>query len=175
MRRSDMADLARHMQWADAAVWSAILRSPAATEDPKLAETLHHVHLVQHLFRQAWAGDPFQIRDRADFADPHEIARWGRQAHGDIAHFLSSADTEDFDCQIRLPWAGHFERQANRAAAVHTMGETILQVAMHTSHHRGQLCVRLRQLDVEPPAIDFIVWLWSGRPDADWSALESRG
>jgi uncharacterized damage-inducible protein DinB len=172
MRRADMTGLAQHMAWADATVWSAILKAPPASADAKLAETLHHVHLVQHLFRQAWAGDPFQLRDRADFADVRELARWGRQAHGEIATFVSGADTADFDREIRVPWAAHFEQRASRTAAPHTVGESILQVAMHTSHHRGQLCTRLRQLAVEPPTIDFIVWLWSGRPEADWSALE---
>jgi uncharacterized damage-inducible protein DinB len=161
------------MEWADATVWAAILKAPTAVEDGKLAETLHHVHLVQHLFRQAWEGHPFQLRDRADFTNVQELAHWGRQAHGDIREFVNGSDTVDFDREIRMPWAAHFEQRAGHAAAPHTVGETILQVAMHTSHHRGQLCTRLRHLDVEPPTIDFIVWLWSGRPKADWSALET--
>src|SRR6185436_15096998 len=172
MRNSDVTNLARHMEWADATLWAAILASPSAQEDARLAETLHHVHLVQHLFRQAWSGLPFQLRDRADFTDIHELAQWGRQAHGDIGAFISISDTVEFDREIRMPWATHFESMANRPAAPHTVGESILQVAMHTSHHRGQLCTRLRQLEVVPPTIDFIVWLWSGRPGADWSALE---
>lgn len=172
MRGSDVAGLARHMEWADSTIWAAILKAPTASDDGKLAETLHHVHLVQHLFRQAWAGHPFQLRDRADFTDIRELAQWGRQAHGDIRTFVSELDTEDLDREMRMPWAAHFEKRAGQAAGPHTVGESILQVAMHTSHHRGQLCTRLRHLDVEPPTIDFIVWLWSGRPEADWSALD---
>jgi uncharacterized damage-inducible protein DinB len=172
MRHSDLTGLAQHMQWADATIWTAILSAPTAIDDSRLIDTLHHVHLVQHLFRQAWVGAPFQVRDRADFRDTRELAEWGRHAHDEIAAFLTGAQTADFDRELRVPWAAHFEKRANREAGAHTIGESILQVAMHTSHHRGQLCTRLRQLEIEPPTVDFILWLWSDRPAADWSALE---
>jgi uncharacterized damage-inducible protein DinB len=49
-----------------------------------------------------------------------------------------------------------------------TVAETMLQVAMHTTYHRGQLNKRLRELGGEPPLIDFIVWIWLGKPKAEW-------
>jgi uncharacterized damage-inducible protein DinB len=44
---------------------------------------------------------------------------------------------------------------------------------MHSAHHRGQALRRLRELGVEPPLCDFIVWIWTGRPDADWGEEEA--
>ena len=51
-----MREMARHMAWADSAVWSAVLASPQAESDSKIADTLHHIHQVQHIFVQAWTG-----------------------------------------------------------------------------------------------------------------------
>ena len=63
-----------------------------------------------------------------------------------------------------MPWAAFFEQQAKQPAGVHTIGESVLQVFLHTQHHRGQVCMRMREVGVVPPTIDFIVWLWAGRP-----------
>jgi uncharacterized damage-inducible protein DinB len=41
---------------------------------------------------------------------------------------------------------------------------------LHTQHHRGQVCTRLREVGGEPPTVDFIVWLWENRPDPTWTA-----
>jgi uncharacterized damage-inducible protein DinB len=49
-----------------------------------------------------------------------------------------------------------------------TIGETILQVALHSIYHRGQVNARLRALGQEPPLVDYIAWIWLGRPDPKW-------
>jgi len=65
---------------------------------------------------------------------------------------------------MRMPWAAFYEQQSKQTAGVHTVGESMLQVFLHTQHHRGQVCLRMRELGVVPPTVDFILWLWSGRP-----------
>lgn len=168
MPHSDLVSLAAQAAWADATVWAAVTASPASRADARIRATLHHVHLVQHIFGQAWAGEPVAIRAEAEFADLAALARWGRDAHRGLAAFLAGAP--DLDRAFREPWTDQFERRLGTAAAAHTLGESALQVMLHTAHHRGQICARLRELDVTPPTVDFIVWLWGGRPTADWSA-----
>jgi uncharacterized damage-inducible protein DinB len=48
------------------------------------------------------------------------------------------------------------------------MAETARQVAMHSMHHRGQVNARLRELGAEPPLVDYIAWIWRGRPEPMW-------
>jgi uncharacterized damage-inducible protein DinB len=170
--RDQLVDLARHMEWADATLWKAILAAPEAAGDAGLAETLHHIHLVQHIFRQAWNGGEIQIRESAGFQRLGALAVWGRDVHTEIQAFFALADAQELERVFRLPWATHFEQGSNRLAQSHTLGESMLQVALHTAHHRGQVCRRLRQIGGEPPLIDFIVWLWAGRPAADWAYLD---
>jgi uncharacterized damage-inducible protein DinB len=54
-----------------------------------------------------------------------------------------------------------------------TLGETMLQIASHSTHHRAQNNSQLRELGAKPPLVDYIAWLWSGRPDAEWPAASA--
>ncbi len=51
-----------------------------------------------------------------------------------------------------------------------SLGQTLLQVTAHSSYHRGQVNVRLRELGVDPPMTDFIVWVWGRKPSPAWPA-----
>jgi uncharacterized damage-inducible protein DinB len=55
-----------------------------------------------------------------------------------------------------------------RQASPTTLGETILQAAMHSTYHRGQISARLKEVGTDSPLTDYIVWLWLGRPPAHW-------
>ena len=54
------------------------------------------------------------------------------------------------------------------------IAESMLQVALHSQYHRGQINARLRALGGEPPRVDYIIWLWLGRPPADWSFISGQ-
>jgi len=166
-----LIELSRHMAWADATVWSAVSRAEAAG-DAKVSDRLHHVHLVQHLFLQAWRGEDPSIREKSDFPDAAALARWGREALVAVQAFLGATDAATLEQELRVPWAAYYERASGRRAGRHTAVESMLQVALHTAHHRGQVCQRLRELGHDPPTVDFILWLWADRPGADWSWME---
>jgi uncharacterized damage-inducible protein DinB len=163
---SQLRELARHMAWADLMVWEAVVSAPQSASDAKIADTLHHLHLVQSLFLQAWQGGAFAVRERGEFATLDEIAGWGREVRRGVQEFVDAVTADQLAQELRMPWAAYFEQQAKQPAGIHSLGESVLQVVLHTQHHRGQVCARLRELGVVPPTVDFIVWLWSGRPAA---------
>jgi uncharacterized damage-inducible protein DinB len=178
MNVPDLANLARYMAWADATLWAAVLSAAASREDGRLRATLHHLHLVQHIFVQAWLGEPLDTREASAFASLDDLAGWGHEAHRRVAGFLDSrSDVRDLDRPFRESWTDHFELRTGARAPAHTLGESFLQVVLHSSHHRGQLCTRLREVGVEPPTVDFIVWLWAGKPEPAWpgGAGQERG
>src|SRR5437773_1363713 len=70
-------------------------------------------------------------------------------------------------------WADQLAVRLGRPPSPVTLAQTMLQVTSHSSHHRGQVNVRLRELGCEPPLIDFITWLWLGKPSADWDSLSA--
>jgi uncharacterized damage-inducible protein DinB len=172
--RDHLAGLLRQMEWADAYIWSIVLASPAAASDPRLLTTFHHIHSTQHVFRQAWTNEPLELRDRADFPTAIALAEWARESHQKIEAFFTGAPTATLDEDFREPWTGQFEARFPSPAAPHTLGESVVQVVLHTAHHRGQACTRLRELRCQPPTVDFIVWLWAGKPAPDWACLGDR-
>ena len=159
-----MREMARHMAWADATVWGAVLTATQAAGDAKIADTLHHIHQVQHIFLQAWTHAQFAVRERKEFTTLDELAVWGLEARRGVLAFIDQVSDGELAQEMRMPWAAFFEQQTKQTAGVHTMGESVLQVFLHTQHHRGQVCARLREAGGVPPTVDFIVWLWSGRP-----------
>lgn len=84
------------------------------------------------------------------------VAIVDRAGHVRIQDLLATADSQALDRELRLPWAKRFEQPSQREAQPHTVAESVLQVALHTAHHRGQVCRHLRHVSGEPPLIDFI-------------------
>ena len=162
-----MADLAAHMEWADALVWANVLGSEAARTDAKLVAWLQHLHGVQRGFLTLWRGGWDPPRP-PDISQPLALAAFAREVHTELQAFLTSADTETFDRRLDLPWAQLLEESMKRPADAVNIGQTALQVILHSTHHRAQVNARLRDLGAEPPAIDYIVWLWLGRPLPQW-------
>jgi uncharacterized damage-inducible protein DinB len=54
-------------------------------------------------------------------------------------------------------------------ACVITVAEALVQVAMHSQHHRGQCMTRLKDFGGEPKNVDWIIWLWKQKPQARWA------
>jgi len=162
-----LRDLFGHMAWADAGLWRAALAASEAADDASFRERIQHVHTVQYAFFRIWhAEDPMALLGLR-FEDLPALARWGREYHEKAATFLGTLDDAALVREVALPWAGRFAGEGRPIGPV-TLGETLLQVAMHSVNHRGQLLVRLRELGAAPPTLDYIMWLWLGRPRPDW-------
>jgi uncharacterized damage-inducible protein DinB len=159
--------LAAHMEWADAQVWATALQSSAARGDERLRGWLHHLHTVQRAFTSFWRQQPPNFADLASFDGLPALATWGRAGLADLRTFLATADGASMTRVIELPWAQRFAPTGS--AVVHpTLAETALHLSIHTAHHRGQVNARLRELGAEPPLVDYIAWIWKGRPDPLW-------
>ena len=153
MNALDIArDLLAHMEWADATVWAA---ARPLIGDEKLYKTLQHYHATQHAFLMLWRSEP------VDFSSvPDDVEQWARDYYVKLAAFVKSLDPASLDRVVPIPWATQY---AAGAAEV-SVGDMILQVASHSTHHRGQACTRIRELGGVPPLVDYIAWLWLARP-----------
>ena len=168
MKLSNLNELYRHMEWADASVWRALLASDAARADTKLRELFYHLHMVQRAFLRVWRGEP---RDTPypTFEDAEALMDWGRSYYSDAFAQLESFTDDALLKPLNVPWASMVKKLIGRAPEETTLGETALQVALHSLYHRGQINARLRELGGEPPLVDYIAWIWLGRPQADWN------
>ncbi len=165
-----LLDLFDHMESADAAVWTAVLASPSGTSDVQLCKYLLHVSCVQRAFLDAWNGRPFTFRN--DFDGVHLQAELAavRAYYPEARAFVAGTDVATLARAIRLPWVDWIEQQTKQTLAATTLGETMLQVISHSTHHRAQANTRLRALGMEPPMVDYIAWIWRSRPQPDWPA-----
>lgn len=155
-----------HMEWADAVTWDAVRATAGAAEDPRLRKLLHHVHEAQRAFLAVWRAEPLALRGLESFDSLADIERWGREGHRGAAAFM--ATNPDPGREVTIPWRVYFEKRFG-AAFPASLADTVLQVTAHSSYHRGQINARIRELGGEPPLVDYIVWVWAGRPAAVWT------
>jgi uncharacterized damage-inducible protein DinB len=153
-------DFFRHMQWADAAVW----RVAADRDDEKLRALLQHLHMVQRAFLTVWTESDFDFAEANRPRHGRELMEWARGYYGELADFAGTVTSDALRRELVLPWAARLVPDPGTV----TLGESMLQVAMHSTYHRGQANLRLRELGAEPPLVDYIAWLWFRRPEAQW-------
>ncbi|HXG59677.1 MAG TPA: DinB family protein [Thermoanaerobaculia bacterium] len=166
--REAIRDLYLHMEWADAIVWKSVLASEAASSDPKTRELLYHIHIVQRAFHQLWSGSRVDVPEPSAFATAEAIRQWARGNHAELRSFLERLDEEHLDRPLKIPWAKRLTERFGITPQSVTQGESMFQVPAHSTYHRGQVNARLREQGAEPPLIDYIAWLWFGRPEAEW-------
>jgi uncharacterized damage-inducible protein DinB len=169
----DLADcraLLGHAEWADALIWESVLAF--GQEDPELRAKLHHLHMVQWAYLHIWRSEHVKPRELGSFSTMPAIRGWAREYYRELPAYLAGVSGEALGQTVRFPWADRLVQRLGQATPA-TWSESVLQVAMHSSYHRGQVASRLRELGAEPPLSDFIAWIWLDRPEADWGGEEA--
>lgn len=168
---SSLLDLYGHMAWADARVWAAVLDCERAREDAKLRDVLHHLHAAQRIFLRAWRNEPIDA-PHPQFEQTSALCAWAGAYYGEAKAYLETLT----DAQLRGArpdaWARRLEKVLGGDGATVTLGDTVAQVALHSQYHRGQVNARLRELGGTPPLVDYIAWVWFGRPVAAWPKVD---
>lgn len=155
------------MEWADARVWTSVLASERGQTDTKVRQYLYHLHMVQRAFLRMWHGEPRET-PYPTFDDSRSLMKWGRSYYDEAYIYLKTLRDESVSAPLVVPWSVMVEQRLGHAPAETTLGETALQVALHSLYHRGQINARLREVGGEPQLVDYIAWVWLGRPVAAW-------
>lgn len=163
--------LLKHMLWADGEVWNKILELPDAQNDKSIKDLLYHLHQVQYAFYFLWNELPLEIPKPEEFPDLKSIAKWGFEYQQKLNQFLLSENAIDKEKIVQIPWSVFFERKTKQKVVPATLEETMLQVASHSTYHRGQINTRFRELGGEPASVDFIVWVWMGKPEPKYGKI----
>ena len=155
-----LRDLLAHAEWANAVFFHAWGKSPARDHE-ELRRRVDHILMVQESFllilrgeAPAWPADG----PPPSFDDLKARARAG---HAGLAEFVASLDEERVARTVQIPWFPD-------PPCILTTGEALVQVAMHSQHHRGQCMTRLRDFGGEPKNVDWIIWLWKQKPAGRW-------
>lgn len=164
-----LRDLYGHMEWADAKVWHVALAARDAGRDARLRDLLHHLHEVQRAFLHVWTDRRVALRPPDEFPAIRDLLAWARPYYGEVARLLERLDDAHLAQALVLPWAAQLEPYIGRRPHTTTMAETMFQVTSHSTYHRAQVNTRLRELGAEPPLVDYIAWVWFGKPSAHWA------
>jgi uncharacterized damage-inducible protein DinB len=155
-----LRDLMVHCEWANAVFFHAWAKSPARDHD-EMRRRVGHVVGVQSGFlavlRDEEPGRP------AEGPPPgfDELKARAQKSHTGLRQVAESLDPESLRRKVRIPWFPE-------PPCVITAAEALVQAAMHTQHHRGQLMTRLKDFGGEPKNVDWIIWLWKSRPAPRW-------
>jgi uncharacterized damage-inducible protein DinB len=161
-------DLLRHMEWADASVWRALHAYPAAGDDARVRYLLMHVHGVQRYFLQMWRSDASTFPTLDGTPGLAAIQAWVTSYYSELNEEVDALDDSSLTRRIDMPHLRAHEKKTGRSFQDPTLAETMVQVASHSTYHRGQLNTRLREIGGEPPLVDYIAWIVFGRPAAEW-------
>lgn len=156
-----LRELMAHAEWANAVFFHAWGKSPARDHE-EMRRRVGHLLGVQAGFLVVLRGEsPGGPHDGPppSFDELKARANW---SHPGLNDFTASLDAASAARTVRIPWFPD-------PPCVITVADAVVQVAMHAQHHRGQLMTRLKDLGGEPKNVDWIIWLWKGKPAARWS------
>jgi uncharacterized damage-inducible protein DinB len=164
-----LRELLRHMEWADSAVWRAALSHLPATTDARLGDLLAHLHGVQRGFLNVWTSRPMATPPAEAPAGLGTIRALSHPYYAEVGAWFETLDDAALTRPISMPWLAEYEQRMGRTFDKPTLAETVVQVASHSTYHRGQVNARLREVGGEPPLVDYIAWIWFGKPTPDWA------
>ena len=143
-----LLNLIQHMRWADALAADALEHDPTPEDVVRL---FSHIASVEHLWYARIQGraPAIAVWPSLTTAEARGIAA----EHADLFERLVRAADED-----ALARPIHYRNSAGRSFHS-TVSDIATHVAMHGSHHRGQILQRLRTAGREPPYVDFIQFM----------------
>ena len=168
-----LLELYAHMEWADARIWSEILKTPRAHDDQWLRDKLFHIHDTQQAFLSLWADQP--RRTPEDAGSLVAVCEWARPYYATARAFLDATNSWALAEPVSDAFGDRMQQHFGEQRGNVTLGVTALHVAAHTTHHRGQVMTRLREHGGVPPLVEFVIWVWSGSPVAEWDPPRREG
>ena len=167
-----LRDLLNHMTWADAQFFYAWSKGPV--EDEELRERWAHVLGTATFFMEILRGEhdlpwdkilsgqvrpPWLDQPLKTFDDLKSLTLAN---HEKVASTLANWDEAALEHKVLIPWFPD-------PPCVLSAAEALMQAILHTQHHRGQCMTRLKDKGGKNSNVDYIIWIWKGRPAGRWS------
>ena len=156
-----LVDLMAHSEWANAVFFTTWGKSPARDHE-ELRQRLGHLVGVQEGFLKILRAEaPGGPRDGPP-PSYDDLNSRAQVCHAGLNEFTAGLTPDSLTKKVRVHWFPD-------PPCIITVSEALVQVAMHSQHHRGQCMTRLKDFGGEPKNVDWIIWLWKQKPAARWS------
>jgi uncharacterized damage-inducible protein DinB len=156
-----LRELLAHAEWANAVFFHTWGKSPARDHE-ELRQRVGHIIGVQQGFLSILRGEAAGGPPGGPPATYEELKTRAQTSHANLQEFTAGLKDQDLSRKVRIPWFPDPPCEI-------TIAEALVQVAMHTQHHRGQCMTRLKDFGGEPKNVDWIIWLWKQKPQPRWS------
>jgi uncharacterized damage-inducible protein DinB len=156
-----LRDLMAHAEWANGVFFHIWGKSPARNHE-ELRQRIAHLVGVQQGFLAVLRGDRPGGPPPGPPPSFETLKADAETCHAGLNDFAGTLNSAALSRMVQIPWFPD-------PPCVITVAEALVQVAMHSQHHRGQCMTRLKDFGGEPKNVDWIIWLWKQKPQGRWS------
>ncbi|PWB67996.1 hypothetical protein C3F09_12520 [candidate division GN15 bacterium] len=144
--RDHFLKLFKYNDWANRRIGEAVSRNGNA--DSKALAILTHVVVVQRLWLDRIQGvtATYRLWDPLPISEILELSEFSTR---DWMQFLSVVAPDGWNRRISYT-------NSRGVAFVNSLEEVVTQTINHSTHHRAQVSLLIRQAGQQPPALDFI-------------------
>ena len=155
-----LCELMAHAEWANAVFFQAWEGSPARDHE-ELRQRVGHIIGVQQGFLSILRGETPGRPPAGPPPSFENLKTRAQTCHAGLHEFAAALTPEAASNTVRVPWFPE-------PPCVITIAQAMVQIAMHSQHHRGQCMTRLKDFGGQPQNVDWIIWLWKQKPPAEW-------
>jgi uncharacterized damage-inducible protein DinB len=153
MRLDEIRDLFTYTEWANQLVIDAI-EALSPEQYDGLRDTLAHIIFAEWIWLRRWKGE-----------SPTSAPVWAESGPtlSALVDHLRGVEAERRHHVDSLSDASLEEEVAYRSLKGDPfstrLGHQMQHVVNHSTYHRGQLVMKIRQFGIQPPTTDLIVWI----------------
>ena len=142
-------NLMEYNSWANERLFYAM--EDHDVEDRRMLDILGHIISTQIIWLLRIKGlptSPFPLWESYNKVEIHSMLE---ESSRNWTNYMNEHKMDTFEEMIFYTDTKGKKRES-------TIRQIISQVLIHSSHHRGQLCLMLRDLGFDPPSLDYIAF-----------------
>lgn len=152
-------DLSAHSGYANSALLRTIRQHAIAARDSEILALMRHIVVANRFWLLSCLGRAFVLEEQSRGLDSvKSLTVAYHRTYDEQTAWLALATENDLAQQLSNPLI-----PGRRCSVL----QALTQVCLHSHGHRAQCAKLLRRLGIEPPVMDFIVWL-PDRSEANW-------
>ena len=162
--KSHYQDFAAYNQWANQRVYDVVSRLPVEVYKcdrgmffNSFEGTLNHLVItdLMWLYRMTGEGDYPQKLDEIIYDDFEGLREARVKLDQRIIEYASGLEADDFGRVLSYMTVSYGAMESK-------LSETLAHFFNHQTHHRGQIHNCLSQIDIDPPPLDYMLFLREG-------------